>query len=209
MNNKFLIVMAVLVIGFFGFLYFNRDTENGNSGGEVTSHTYGQGNSGVTVVEYGDFECAACSQYYPIFTQLKQEYEETVTFQYRHFPLVAIHQNAMAAHRAAEAAGLQGMFWEMHDTLFERQRTWETNASSNPGEIFEGYAEEIGLDMEQFSEDVRSSEVNASIQADLDAGRDLGVSGTPTFVVNDEVIDTPGSIDEFREIIDEAVAEQQ
>lgn len=210
MSKRFLAIMAVGVAVFIGLLLVNGNdsttTEN-NSETAATNHVYGQVSTGVSVVEYGDFQCPACSQYWPIFTQLKQEYQDRVQFQFRHFPLIQIHQNAMAAHRAAEAAANQTKFWEMHDLLYQNQAAWET--SPNPLQIFEQYAAQLQLNIEKFKADAASTEVNSRIQADLKAGQALGVSGTPTFVVNGQKIETPESYENFKKVIDEAIAAQQ
>lgn len=208
MSKRFLLIMAAGIVIFAGLLFLNKNDEAAVSDEvEPTSHTQGTSDLGVSVVEYGDFQCPACFSYFPIFSQLKEEYKDRVIFQFRHFPLIQIHQNAMAAHRAAEAAALQGKFWEMHDLLFQNQKSWETDP--NPVQVFEGYAAQLELDIEKFRADASSEEVNAQIQADLRAGQQLGISGTPSFAVDGELIETPGSIDEFKQIIDAALAGKQ
>lgn len=209
MSNRFLIILGVLILGFIGFLVYqnNDDTGSSVSSGDVqaSQHTQGAGTANVTLVEYGDFQCPSCAQFFPLVNQVKQEYGDQITFQFRHFPLTQIHQNAMVAHRAAEAAAKQDKFWEMHDILYERQNLW--GQSSNAAGIMEDYATELGMNVEQFKTDFQSAEVNAIINADLKAGQDLRVSGTPTFVINGEVIDLPNpSFDAFKQLIDEAIA---
>lgn len=209
MSNRFLIILGVLILGFVGFLvYQNNDDSNSATGGEevqASQHTQGAGTANVTLVEYGDFQCPSCAQFYPIVNEVKKEYGDRITFQFRHFPLTQIHQNAMAAHRAAEAAAKQDKFWEMHDILYERQNLW--GQSQNAAGIMEDYATELGMNVEQFKADFQSSEVNAIINADLKEGQDLKVSGTPTFVINGEVVELPEpSLDGFKQLIDEAIA---
>lgn len=209
MSKRFLLIIAAAVLLFVGLIVVNKrdTTETSTGSASVTNHTYGEGSSGVTVIEYGDFQCVACYSYFPIFTQLKQEYSDRVTFQFRHFPLIQIHQNAMAAHRAAEAAARQNKFWEMHDLIYENQKSWEN--SNNAAQFFEDYATRLALDIDKFKADAASSEVNDTINADFKAGQELGVSGTPTFVVDGKIIETPTSIEAFREIIDNALKGQQ
>lgn len=209
MNKRFLAIIAAAALVFIGLIVVNKkdDTNAPNSNVSVTNHVFGNGSSGVTVIEYGDFQCPACYSYFPIFAQLKEEYKDRVTFQFRHFPLKQIHQNATAAHRAAEAAARQDKFWEMHDLLYENQKSWEN--SNNAAQFFEDYATQLELDIEKFKADVASSEVNDIINADFKAGQDLGVNGTPSFVVDGKLIETPNSIEAFREIIDKAIQGQE
>lgn len=207
MNKRFLIIMAVIIAVFAGLVLFNKKDEASTSeSGQVTSHVFGEATSGVTLMEYADFQCPACLSYFPIISQLKTEYADRVAFQFRHFPLVSSHQNAMAAHRAAEAASVQGKFWEMHDLLFAQQNSWKD--SNNAAGIFEGYAQQIGLNVDQYKTDAASSTANANIQADFKTGQDTGVSGTPTFLINGEVIESPRSIEDFRKALDDAIAAQ-
>ena len=217
MSKRFLLVMAVFVAIFIGLLFINKKdagAPSGDSGGQVTNHIYSQGSSGVTVLEYGDFECTACFSYYPVFKQLKEKYKDQVTFQYRHFPIISSHPKAMAAHRAAEAAGRQGKFWEMHDLLYEHAYQMGSDgrpipidwvASTNPNTFFESYAGQLGLNVEQFKSDSNSSAVSASIQADMEAGEEAGATGTPTFLIDNKRIDTPNSLEAFEKLIEESI----
>ena len=212
MSNRFLIILGVLVLGFVGFLVYQNQTEDTGLNGEATSqasnHTQGAGTKNVTLIEYADFQCPSCASYFPVLDQIKEKYGDDITFQFRHFPLTQIHQNAMAAHRAAEAASKQDKFWEMHDVLFERQNIWAQ--SQNATSIMEDYATELGLNVEQFKTDYASSEVNATINADIAAGNDDGATGTPTFVLNGQKIENPDpSVEAFSEIIDKAIEEAE
>jgi protein-disulfide isomerase len=210
MSKRFLIILIVAVLAFAGLLFFNKKDDTASSNGndetaQLSEHTYGSGE--VVLVEYGDFQCPACGQFYPIVQQLKQEYEGRVTFQFRHFPLTEIHQNALISSRAAEAAAMQGKFFEMHDHLYENQQAWST--STNPTPIFEGYAEQLSLDMDKFSEDMRSEQTNDIIQADRNYARDQGFSSTPTFVLDGEKIENPRTYDDFKKLLDDAIAAKQ
>jgi len=113
----------------------------------------------------------------------------------------------MAAHRAAEAADKQGKFWQMHDLLYENQKSWET--SSTASTIFEGYAKELGLNVDQFKTDANGSAVNDVIQADIVAGQNLRINSTPTFILNGTKLENPrDSVDYFSEKIDAAIAQK-
>lgn len=208
MSNRFLIIMGILVLGFVGFLVFQNRGEDTSSNGDqavqASEHTLGAGTGNVTLVEYGDFQCPSCASYFPVLESVKEKYGDRITFQFRHFPLTQIHQNAMAAHRAAEAAAKQDKFWEMHDLLYERQNLWAQ--SNNAAAIMEDYATELALNVEQFKSDFASAEVNATINADIAAGNEFGISGTPSFVLNGEKIENPEpTIDAFSEVIDTAL----
>lgn len=211
MGKRFIIILAVIFVFFAGFVFIskrNNSTSNISDGeGIVSQNLMGAGNKGVVLVEYGDFQCPACAAYFPIIKQLKSDFGDDITFQFRHFPLVSIHQNAMAAHRAAEAAAKQDKFWEMHDLLYERQNVWVN--TPNPTAIFEVYAAELGLDMEQYLQDYSSSLVNDIINADVRSAQALGATSTPTFVLNDErLAELPNSYDDFKSLIEDAIKQQ-
>ena len=158
----------------------------------------------LSLIEYSDFQCPACRSYFPMVKQLLEESGDSVRFAYRHFPLTQIHRNAKMAAQAAEAAGMQGKFWEMHDMLFERQPEWAE--LSNPVGSFESYAGALGLDTNKWSEDLNSTEVKDKVENDYASGITAGVRGTPTFYVNGSAIENPRDVAEFKALI-EAKAE--
>ncbi len=159
----------------------------------------------VVLMEYSDFQCPACRAYYPVVRQLTTEFGGDVAFVYRHFPLTTIHANAEFAARAAEAAGRQGKFWEMHDLLFEKQAEWEKVADIT--KVFDGYAELLGLDLEKFNTDWRSKEVKDFVSAQRVHALKAGLQGTPSFFVNGVQIQNPSSVEEFRAIIKKAITD--
>lgn len=211
------VIVAVLLIGAIigGAVVFGK-SEN-EVGGAPSNHIFGKTDSTVTIVEYADFECPACAGYFPLVKEIKEKYKDQISFQFRHFPLVQSHQNALAAHRAAEAAGKQGKFFEMHDILFERIEDWNGPSGQDPVgvptdqaiKLFEGYAEFLGLDIERFRTDVNDSSTIGTINADIAGGKsEFRVSGTPTFVFNGNVVEdlsTIDTIEEFSALIDEAL----
>lgn len=210
MNKRALLFAVGAIIAVVGFLFLTQPPEDTETTGEVSSHTVGAGETGVVLVEYGDFQCPGCGAYFPTLQQVKQKYGDQITFQFRHFPLESIHKNARAAARAAEAAAMQGKFWEMHDMLFENQQAWQ--GTSDPISVFEGYASAIGIeDTARFTEDYKGSAVNDIISADLAHGRSIGVQATPTFVLNDEILDPSpaNSLDAFSALLDQAIADSQ
>ena len=209
MSKRFIIILLVCVLGMFGvYAATSKKDEGGSNGGGDTSklsnHVYGENKKKVTLVEYGDFVCPACASFYPIVQQVKEKYKDDIQFQFRHFPLSQIHQNARTASRAAEAASNQGKFWEMHDILYEQQDSWKSSGSITS--LFEGYATQIGLKPDQYKKDFASSAVNEVINADYAEGTKQGVSSTPTFFLQGKKLDkNPTTLEEFSKLIDEAI----
>jgi protein-disulfide isomerase len=145
-------------------------------------HWLGPEDARVTLVEYGDYECPYCGEAYSIIKAVLQRLGEQVRFVFRDFPLSEAHPHARLAAYSAEAAGLQGRFWEMHDLLYEHQEALE------PDDLI-GYAELLGLDVERFDRDAGSREVAERVRADLLSGARSGVNGTPTFFINGQRYD--------------------
>lgn len=163
----------------------------------VTSDDWVEGNpeATTTLIEYGDFQCPACGAYFPLVKQLVDQNPDTLRVVFRHFPLVNIHPNALPAARAAEAAGLQGKFWEMHDMLFEHQADW--SELENAEDKFSQYAQDLGLDTDKFKIDMASGGVQDAINADVVSGNSAGVNSTPTFVLNGQAITLTNSAQDF------------
>lgn len=166
----------------------------------------GDAAAGVELIEYGDFQCPACGFYAPLVGQLHQDFGDSLAIAYRHFPLTTIHQNAELAAQAAEAAGVQGKFWEMHDMLFGRQDDWSNLRGGEAKEKFVGYAGDIGLDQGKFEEDLESDAVKDRVQEDLVEAQTAGLRGTPSFFLNGEALPNPRSYDEFKATIEAAIA---
>ncbi len=167
---------------------------------EITDqdHVKGVSTAATTIVEWSDFQCPACAAYQPVLKALMEEYPEDVRIVYKHFPLKTIHFMAESAARAAEAAALQGKFWEMHDLLFERQQEW-SRASTD---IFMTYANDLGLNVEQFRADFESEAVRQGVNDDFQYALDLNLSSTPTFYINGELTPNPSSYEAFAEIVE-------
>lgn len=206
-GKKFWIFLAVIIIGFFGYVMFSKSNKDSSSGvSQGSSNYYGKEDSPVTLTEFVDFQCEACYAYYPYFKQVKELYKDQVRFQVRNFPITSGHQFAMQAARAAEAAARQGKFWEMHDKIFEGQKVWER--TQNPQSYFDQYAEEVGLDMEKYRTDRDSSDVAAVINKDLADVKEIGGTGTPTFAVNGKKVENPGPTAEgLSKMIEDALKE--
>lgn len=140
----------------------------------------------VTLTEFSDLQCPACAGAEPYIQDILSTHKDSVKFVYKHFPL-PIHKNSTNAAKAAEAAGVQGKFWEMHDVLFDKQNEWENE--NNPTEKFAGYAKDLKLDVEKFKKDMDSQDLLKKINKDEDEAIKLGVNSTPTFYLNNKKVD--------------------
>jgi cyclophilin family peptidyl-prolyl cis-trans isomerase len=120
----------------------------------------------------------------PLVTLLEEAYGDNLQFVYRHFPLISIHDKAFLAAEAAEAAGAQGKFWEMHDLLFQRQAEWSGLSADQFPEVLAGYAEELELDVDRFNEDLQSQAYAEKVQGGYDEAAAMGLPGTPTMFIN-------------------------
>ena len=145
-------------------------------------HSIGPIDAPVTLEEFGDFQCPPCGLLHPVLKEMEKEFGSQLRVIFREFPLAQAHPHAITAARAAEAAGMQGKFWEMHDMIFENQRNWHAAFDARP--IFEGYAGKIGLNLEKFRRDVSSAAVEQRIALDGRRAAALGVNGTPTVFMN-------------------------
>ena len=166
----------------------------------------GRKDAPVTLMEFGEYESEECAKANEVVKQLLEEYEGKIRFQFRHFPLTLIHQRSLKASESAVAAGQEGKFWEMHDKLYETQSSWG-EVTSNQQSLFEGYAQELGLDMTKFKQDYVSKETSDRINRDISSGNQFKITGTPTFIVNGEKIELPGYQDKgpFEKILNEAI----
>ncbi len=155
----------------------------------IGDHTFGNKDAKVTFTEYADFQCPACGASYPQIKTIRDTYKDSVRFVFRNFPLTTIHPNALAASTAAEAAALQGKFWEMHDKLYETQDDWSSIDAAKRTDVFAGYAKDIGLNVEQFKKDLTDSRVSEKISRDRALATRLNVDSTPTVYVGTEKAD--------------------
>jgi protein-disulfide isomerase len=197
----FVIIALVLIAGLVTARYLQRSSSEAPQPAPVASaspsarpalkgepgaeppHALGSPDAPVTLEEFGDFECPPCGLLHPILQSLETEFGPAkLRIIFREFPLVPTHAHALAAARAAEAAGLQGKFWEMHDRIYEHQKDWHEAFDVRP--IFEGYAKTIGIDVEQFRRDIGSEIVERRIFLDGKRAHSLGVTGTPTVFLN-------------------------
>jgi protein-disulfide isomerase len=142
-----------------------------------SDHIAGPDDASVTLVEYGDYECPYCGMAHPVVKRAQRDLGKQLRFVFRNFPLSEAHPHAQIAAQAAEAAGAQGRFWEMHDMLFEHQDALEV-------EDLLGYAASLGLDAKQIARDLDAGTYVKRVRDDFRSGVKSGVNGTPTFFVN-------------------------
>src|SRR5215204_3986383 len=158
----------------------------------------------VTVEEFSDFQCPACGALEPGLRRVMKNYEDRVQFIFRNFPL-QMHKYAFLASRAAEAAGQQGKFWEMHDMIYDNQKEW--GDSMEPRVQFDSYASRLGLDVQRFKADMERQDLADRIKADYARGLSLNVKGTPTIFLNGREL-VPGKLvteEDLRREIDAAL----
>lgn len=149
---------------------------------EAADHALGASHAPVTIVEYGDFECPNCKQAAPAVKLQLQRFAGRIRYVFRNFPLEEVHPHALHAALAAEAAGGQGKFWQMHDLLFENQ------AHLKPHQL-RGYAERLELDMIRYDAEIGDDVYLQRVREDIESGRLSGVRATPTFFVNGALCD--------------------
>ncbi|MBI1975794.1 MAG: DsbA family protein [Candidatus Vogelbacteria bacterium] len=215
-----IVVLVVIGIGFFVTGLVLRGTRDGATSAELQKsilqirpydHVRGNATSTVTVVEYSDFQCSTCRQYSGVLRQLERE---GVDFRlvYRHYPLNEIHAHADIAARATEAAYLQDpqAFWYMHDLIFDNQELWSDNTAAEMRNALLSYPRLVfyrTLNANQFERDLDSDEIRERVLRDISDGRQLGVNSVPTFFINGERIEIPGSSEEFRSLLAQYAAQ--
>lgn len=222
MSKKAWIIFAVVAVAFLsGLVFLNRKERIDVSGvdenkvlsasvtsGNIADHVLGKKDSKAILIEYGDFACPACKSAYPVLKELVEEYGEKMAFVFRNNPLTTMHPNARAGAAAAEAAGLQGKFWEMHDILYEQQNNWANVSSDKRLGMFENYAKEVGVkDMNKFRQDMASKAINKKIDFDLALGSKIPVQGTPTITLNGKKLeaDVWSDKEKFKSALEEAL----
>jgi protein-disulfide isomerase len=154
--------------------------------GSGSPHIRGNPEAPVTLEEFGDFQCPPCGSFAAFTEELLKEYDSRLRVVFRHFPLAA-HEHAREASLAAEAAGLQGHFWEMYDVLYREQAAW--SKAPNTRELFESYAGTIGLNVDQFKKDMDGEQAKVRIDSDQARAESLGINVTPTIYINGQPVD--------------------
>lgn len=220
----FAIIGLVLLVAIIGGLWFynnsnspaaRTNTNTGSKPAQSSADRYakaspganppnylGSPNAVVTVEEFADFQCPTCAFMHPKIQEIRAAYGDRIRIVFREYPLeIAAHDKAYDAAVAAEAASLQGKFWDMQNLLFANQKNWER--APNYREIFQGYAQKIGLDVEKFNSDMMGIPAKNRVDADKQRGRSLGINGTPTIYINGRELQQPEMTAEgMRQIID-------
>lgn len=213
------IIFAVVVLGIFGgIIWISKSNNTSNFTGDAShiinaapigDHVLGVKTEKVTLIEYGDFQCPGCGRMYQPVHELTEKYSDKITFIFRHMPLTNIHPNALAAATAAEAAGLQGKYYEMHGILYQTQDSWKTASVSQRTEIFQNYASQLGLDVNKYKADLSSKDITDKINRDIQTGKSqFKVDSTPTFILDGKKVDSAIATDAeaLTKLVDDAIA---
>ena len=161
----------------------------------------GPANAPITLVEFADFQCPFCREWeQQTYQPLLQAYPGKIRFVYRDFPLTSIHPNAMPAAEAAQCANEQGQFWPFHDKLF--------GGDTLSTDVYDQYAQQLGLDMTKFDSCISTHKYASQIQADSDFATNLGINSTPTFFINGLAVIGAQPIETFKNVIDKELAGQ-
>jgi protein-disulfide isomerase len=187
----------------------NTVTPNVNSGqtiplnappGATPPNMLGSPTATVTLEEFADFQCPSCGDKHPVMKQIQSIYGSRIKFIFRNYPL-PMHDKAYDAAVAAEAAGIQGKFWDMHNQLYTNQKTWSSDP--NYKQLFADYAQKIGLDVEKFKDDMVGLQTKNRVSEDLNRGKALNLNSTPTLFINGKSVPYPEmTVDSLRQLID-------
>lgn len=200
-NKTFIgIVVVTLIILFAGVFLMSKGGTESTSTLISEDSQKSDSSAQLVLVEFGDYQCPACAVYHPFVKQLLSDFPGKVNFVFRHFPLPQ-HKNANIASYAAEAAALQGKFWEMHNKIYETQATWSN--LDNPKDTFIAYAVELGLNKDKFQSDLDSDFVKNIIKRGLSDGKVAGISATPTFFLNGEELTLFATYEDLKKSVEE------
>jgi protein-disulfide isomerase len=163
-------------------------------------HFRGPEDAKITLVEFGDYQCPSCAAYHPFVKEILNRYPKQVRLEFHHFPLISIHPNSMAASKAAEAAGLQGHYWEMHDALFEYQPSWSTRPDPKP--TFASIANSIGINGTILTQSMDNPQLQDRILKDVEQGNTVGIQAVPTFFIDGQQVHINLSMEDFVQVIE-------
>jgi hypothetical protein len=202
MSSKgWIIFVGIIVLVFGGAIYLSKQNRINVDGvdiakviagnadnGNIADHTYGNKDAKVVLIEYGDYQCPGCGAAAPAVKDAMSKYSDKVLLVFRN-KLIPGHANARAAASFAEAAGLQGKYWEMHDKLYANQSAWESLSSEDRTNYFLGLTNDLGLDQTKVKADVESDAVAKKIAFDEALATKRGVTGTPSIYLNGTIVD--------------------
>lgn len=202
-------LVIVAIIGFFVYVIGQLATSTPDIEGPATDititstdHQLGNPAAKVQLIEYADFQCPGCAAFAPMVKQIVAEYSDKIAYAYRHYPLPQ-HQHAEIMAYAAEAAGKQGKFFEMHDLIYKNQTSWTSLINVN--KTISEYATTLKLTAEKFEDDMDSKEIKDRVEADYLGGVGYKVNSTPTFFLNGVKMNLPRSAEDFKLAIDNAL----
>ncbi|MBX3297862.1 MAG: DsbA family protein [Acidobacteria bacterium] len=228
-GSPVLIIIVVLVAASaLGWWLYNGSSKSGSSGQRVPSpnsqakpaatippnappgaqppNQFGSPTAVVTIEEFADFQCGSCAVAFPILNEIKTMYGSRIHFIYRSFPL-PMHDKSYDAAVGAEAAGMQGKFWEMHAQLFQNQKNWQASTNFRP--VLEEYASKIGLNVEKFKQDMAELTAKKRVDDDIARAKALSINSTPTIFINGvQVAFTDVNVQGLKAIIDGEFAKQ-
>lgn len=202
MNRTTWILIGILcILGFGGLVYMTKkDAVNvdaldptsiiASTESSIGDHVEGNRNAKVTLFEYGDFQCPGCGGAHKNTPIIQKIYYEKVRFVFRNYPLVSMHPNALAAASVAEAAGLQGKYWEMNSLLYNNQSQWSTLSADQRGDVFLSFAKQLQLNVDQYKSDLSSTKVQKKIQSDQAIANKSNVQATPSFFIGNTQVDS-------------------
>ncbi len=217
MNKTRWIIFIVATFGFLAFLVISTKTPEVDASkidvnavqiaseynGNIADHVYGNLNSKVTLINYGNFQCSACASTHPITKSVVEKYKDKIRFIHRYRTL-SYYPNGKAAQATAEAAGLQGKFWEMHDLLYESHDALLNLSGNERTNFFEKLAKKVGLDTKKFLDDLGSEKLNSKMVYDNAVADKAKVNATPTFFLNGTRLEgtVTSDVAKFSEAID-------
>jgi protein-disulfide isomerase len=206
---KPVIVIIILVgVAAGAAVYFSRAAEKPAESASIPTnvelkgggHFRGPENAQVTLVEFGDYQCPTCGYYHPFVKEILNRYPDKLRLEFHHFPLAGQHRNAVLAAMAAEAAGDQGHYWEMHDALYQSQRAW--SEAPNAEQYMIVLAGQVGLDVNKFMQGLRSPAVQDRIAQDVARASQLQLNETPTFMIDGKRVYIKPSTEDFVQVIE-------
>lgn len=214
MNKELKIMLGIAAVVILGgaalFVFANPQPKEASKPVDEKSliregnHTVGSKDAKVKLVEFGDYQCPACAAADPIIKQIVETYKDNpnFSFTFRHFPLTSIHKNAQSSAEAAEAAGEQGKYWEMHHALYEKQTEWDVQP--DPTALYKTYAMNAGVaDIGKFESSMKNRTFSEIVSTDYRDGETLGVNSTPTFFLNGEKLEGVPKFEQLKSLIDE------
>lgn len=224
MNKKSWIIFTLVTIGILALLIaVSKNSQNydlsqvkefeyqvaSEQNGQIADHVFGNEDAKVVLINYGDFQCPGCAGAHPIIKNVTEKYKDKIKFIFRNF-ILSYHTNAKAASAAAESAGLQSKYWEMHDLIYESQSSWESLSVEDRTSFFNSLAETIELDMDKFKTDMASERLVQKMTFDYNLGIKSGVNATPSFYLNGQSIEAEvwGDESALSKKIDEELTKQ-